>query len=449
MPTPLFNSTIFGNMFTTPAMQKVFCDENLLKTYIKVEIALAKVQADLGIIPHDAYQTIANHASVDLIDRKELQRRTEIVGYPILPLVEQLSAKLPNGQGQFLHYGATTQDIMDTAFILQMREGLDILSRELTKLRQHLVDLAKDHATTAMPGRTHLQHALPISFGHKVAGWLSGLDRHAERLQQLRPRLEVVSFFGAAGTLASLHGRGIQVQKALALELELHVPDTSWHTIRDNIAEASGWLALVTGSIGKMGYDIMFMMQTEIDEVREPFLPGRGASSTMPQKRNPISSEIMLANAALVRAEHVTTLTAMINDHERATGPWHMEWHAIPTAFLCTAGSLESANFAIAGLEVDPENMMRNLNSTSGLIVAEAVMMALAPHIGRQYAHDLVYDCCRSAISNQTSLYDQLSKHDEVTKVLNDEELRACTNPQNYLGEVDVMISKVLKAHHI
>ncbi len=275
-------------------------------------------------------------------------------------------------------------------------------------LRGILADLSKRYRDTPMAGRTHLQQALPVTFGYKTSIWLAMFDRHADRLEQLKPRVLVGQFAGAAGTLASLGIKGFEVQQALCEELGLGVPVSTWHVARDGFAEAVNFLALVTGSLGKIALDIMIMASTEFAEVYEPFVKGRGASSTMPQKRNPISSELMLAAAKAVRQHAGLMLDAQIQDFERATGPWHAEWIAIPESFVLTAGALHQAKFALGGLIVDEAQMAKNLDISRGLIVAEAVMMGLAPQLGRQEAHDVVYDACRRANEQHISLGDAL-----------------------------------------
>lgn len=445
MPSIVVSSSVFGEMFGTDRMRSVFTDRALIQRYLDVEAALARAQAKLGLIPERAAEAITATATVDRVDFERLSARTQIVGYPILPVVEQLSGWAEDGLGQYSHWGATTQDIMDTADVLQVRDALDLVEAELKAVGAALAKLAADHKTTPMAGRTHLQHALPVSFGYKCATWLSGIDRHLARLAELRPRVEVVSFSGAAGTLASLGGNGLATQKALAEELGLGVPDITWHTIRDGFAEVTGFLALVSSSIGKIGYDIMLMMQTEIGEVLEPFVEGRGASSTMPQKRNPISSEMMLAAAKIVREQHSAMLDAMVQDHERATGQWHVEWHALPTAFIVASGGLSAAREALEGLDVRPAEMTKVLGTTKGLIVAEAVMMGLAPTLGRQVAHDVVYDCCRVALNSDTSFEDALLARDEIASNISVEEIRRLVDPVNYLGEAPEMVDRLLK----
>ena len=444
MPSIVVKSSIYGDMFGTADMRGLFEDDTMLGLYLDVETALARAQAKLGLIPEDAAKAITDAADIDKIDMDKLSARAQIVGYPILPLVEQLSGWAPDGLGQYCHWGATTQDIMDTADVLQVRAGLDIVEEYLERIAAALAKLAEEHADTPMAGRTHLQHALPVSFGFKAATWLSAIDRHRIRLAELRGRVEVVEFSGAAGTLASLSGNGLATQAALAEELGLAVPDITWHTIRDGFAEVTGFLALVAASIGKIGYDIMLMMQTETGEVLEPYVAGRGASSTMPQKRNPISSEMMLAAAKIVREQHSAMLDAMVQDHERATGQWHVEWHALPTAFIVASGGLAAAAEVLEGLEVRPDAMRQVLDTTKGLIVAEAVMMGLAPHIGRQVAHDVVYDCCRKALSGEATFLDALMAEPEISGALDRDSVEALTKPENYLGEAPEMVRRLL-----
>ena len=265
-----------------------------------------------------------------------------------------------------MHWGATTQDIMDTAVVLQVRDGLHIVEDDLGELRRILADLAQAHRDTPMAGRTHLQQALPVTFGYKAAIWLAMFDRHAERLEHLKPRVLVGQFAGAAGTLASLGDKGLEVQEAFCEELGLGVPVSTWHVARDGLAEAINLLGLITGSLGKIALDVMIMASTEFGEVYEPFVKGRGASSTMPQKRNPISSELMLAASKGVRQHAGLMLDAMIQDFERATGPWHAEWIAIPESFVLTAGALHQAKFALGGLIVDEKRMARTSTSAGG-----------------------------------------------------------------------------------
>jgi 3-carboxy-cis,cis-muconate cycloisomerase len=441
--TTVLDSLMFRDAFGTPAMREVFSDYALVGRYAEVEIALAKAEAKCGVIPAEAAAAIASKTDVSAFDFELFRQETDNVGYPILPLVHQM-AKQCGEAGRYVHWGATTQDIMDTAVVLQLREGLKIIEADIAALRAILADLSKRHRDTPMAGRTHLQQALPVTFGYKTAIWLAMFDRHAERLAQLKPRALVGQFAGAAGTLASLGDKGFEVQQALCEELGLGVPVSTWHVARDAFAEVVNFLALVTGSLGKIATDIMIMASTEFAEVYEPFVKGRGASSTMPQKRNPISSELMLAAAKAVRQHAGLMLDAAIQDFERATGPWHAEWIAIPESFVLTAGALHQAKFALGGLIVDEAQLAKNLDISRGLIVAEAVMMGLAPQLGRQEAHDVVYDACRRANEQQISLRDALSADPNVTSRIDNATIERLTSPSNYLGLAPQMVDRVL-----
>jgi 3-carboxy-cis,cis-muconate cycloisomerase len=446
----VLDSTIFADMFGTPAMRGIFGDEAFLDRCVEVEAALARVQGRLGIIPAEAGEAITRAVSAlangrRALDLVRLKKETETVGYPILPLVRQL-AEWAGDHGRYIHWGATTQDIMDTAVVLQIRAGLNLLDADLTAIRDHLVELSRRYRDTPMAGRTHLQHALPVTFGYKAAVWLSALDRHADRLRELRPRVLLAQFGGAAGTLASLGAgtAGIETRAELARELALGDPPITWHVTRDGIAETVQVLALLLGSLGKVAFDVMLMSATEFGEAAEPFVAGRGSSSTMPQKRNPISCELILAAAKVLRQHAGLVLDALVTDFERATGPWHVEWVAVPEAFGYAAGALRQARFVLGGLIVDSSRMAQNLGMTHGLIVAEAVMMGLAPYSGRNEAHDLVYDACRRAIEADRPLLDVLLETPAVVVPLGAEKLQALTDPANYLGVAPAMVDRVL-----
>lgn len=443
MASTVVDSILYRDAFGTAAMRGIFSDHALIQRYIDVEVALARAEAQTGVIPQEAADIIARESRIERIDFDHMRHETDIVGYPILPLVHQLVAMCGEA-GRYVHWGATTQDIMDTAVALQVRDALDIVDNDIRELRKILADLSVKHRDTPMAGRTHLQQALPVTFGYKVAIWLAMFDRHQQRLAELRPRVAVVEFAGAAGTLASLGGKGFEVQQALAQELGLGVPATTWHVARDGFAEAVNLLALVTGSLGKIALDIMIMASTEFAEVYEPFVKGRGASSTMPQKRNPISSELMLAASKAVRQHAGLMVDAMVQDFERATGPWHAEWIAIPESFILAAGALHQAKFALGGLIVDTDAMKRNLGITRGLIVAEAVMMSMAPYTGRQQAHDIVYDACRTVNEKGGTLAEALAVLPEVTAHFDRAAIDRMTDPANYLGLAPQMVDRAV-----
>ena len=415
MAATVIDSRIFGNLFSTAAMREVWSDESRTRKYLEIEAALARVQARLKIIPQEAADEIVRNCDFSKIDMEKLRARTEAIGYPVLGVVSQLNALCRNGLGEWCHWGATTQDITDTATVLQIRAGLALVGEDLKALSGSLAALARKYRDTPMAGRSNLQQATPITFGYKVATILAGIERHRERLAQLKSRVLMGEFAGASGTLASLEHGALETQAGLMRELGLAQPLIAWHTVRDTVAETGAFLALVGGSLGKIAMDVKLLMQTEVAEVYEPFAPGRGSSSTMPQKRNPVSCLYIHAAASMVRQHASALAEAMIADHERSTGPWEIEWIALPEAFCLIAGALKQTNFILAGLEVDTARMRANLDTTNGLIVSEAVMMGLAPFLGRERAHDLVYDICRDAIAQNRPLLELLAENGEIT----------------------------------
>ena len=444
MPASATDSAVFRHIFSTEAMRRVFSDEQRVQYYLDIEAALARAQARLHIIPAEAAEEICRHCTAAEYDMAKLKAQTERIGYPVLPVVQQLVGLCRDGLGEWCHWGATTQDITDTATVLQIRDGLMLVEQDIRAIAGSLADLAERHRDTPMAGRSNLQQAVPITFGYKCAVLLAGFQRHLERLAELRPRVLVGEFGGATGTLASLGADGLKVQAALMEELGLLQPEIAWHTMRDRFAEVGCFLGLVTGTLGKISMDVKLMMQTEVEEVFEPFAEGRGSSSTMPQKRNPISSNYIHACVSMVRQNVAALLDAMVEDHERSTGPWEIEWIAMPEIFLLSAGALSQARHLVAGLQVDPVRMRANLDLTKGMIVSEAVMMGLGPALGRQRAHDLVYDICRAVIAGKGSFLDLLAAHPEISPHMGREELARLVDPANYLGLSGQMVDRVL-----
>ncbi len=446
MPSTIIDSAIFGDIFSAEAMRKVWSDENRTQKYLDIEAALARVQGRLGIIPKEAADEIVKHCRLADIDMAKLKAQTERIGYPVLGVVSQLNALCRDKLGEYCHWGATTQDITDTATVLQIRDALALVEDDLGAISAALADLARRHRDTPMVARSNLQQAVPITFGFKMAELLSAVERHRERLAQLRPRVLMGEFGGAAGTLASLERGAMETQAGLMQELRLKQPPIAWHTIRDTIAEVGCFLGLVGGTLGKLSMDVKLMMQTEVGEVYEPFAPGRGSSSTMPQKRNPISCCYIHAAISVVRQLVAALLDAMVADHERSTGPWEIEWIALPEAFCLLSGALKQARFVLSGLEVDAKRMREVLDVTHGLVVSEAVMMGLGPHLGREHAHDLVYDICREAIRQGRPLLDLLAENSEITRHISRAELAKLTDPANYLGQSGAMVDRVLES---
>jgi len=444
MPASIIDSSIFGGIFSTKAMRQVWSDENRTQKYLDIESALAKVQGRLGLIPQEAADEIISHCQIDQIDMARLAEQTERIGYPVLGVVSQLNALCRDKLGEYCHWGATTQDITDTATVLQIREALALVEDDIQAIIKAMAKLAKTHRDTPMIGRSNLQQAIPVTFGYKMAGLLSAMLRHRERLAQIKPRVLVGEFAGAAGTLASLQQGAMETQAGLMQELGLGQPVIAWHTIRDNIAEVGAFLGLVGGTLGKLSMDVKLMMQTEVGEVFEPYHHGRGSSSTMPQKRNPIASCYIHGAISVVRQHAAALMDAMVADHERSTGPWEIEWIVLPETFCLMAGALRQARAIVEGLEVDVAAMRRNIDLTHGLVMSEAVMMGLGPYIGREYAHDLVYDLCRTALQQQRPLLELLVEHPEINKHLDRAALTRLCDPNQYLGQSGLMVDRVL-----
>jgi 3-carboxy-cis,cis-muconate cycloisomerase len=444
MPVNPADGPVMGALYGTDTMRAAMGETAFLQRMLDVEAALARAQARLGIVPAEAAAAITAAAKAERLDLAALAAATRNTGYPVVGLVRQLSALSGPEAGRWTHWGATTQDIMDSAVVLQMRDGLELIGADLARLTASLGAMARTHRDTVMAGRTHLQHALPVTFGYKVAVWLSPLIAMRERLEALRPRALRLQFGGAAGTLASLGAQGEAVQAELAKELGLAVPDIPWHVARDGVAEAVCWLGLLCGALSKIATDVMLLMQTEVAEVSEPHQAGRGGSSTMPQKRNPIACEYVLAQSRGVHALVPQVLAAMAQDLERATGPWQAEPLAVPQAFLLAHGALSHALTIGEGLVVDPARMRANLDSTGGLIMAEAVMMGLAPALGRGEAHHVVNQACDAALAERIPLAEALLRDPGVAAKLARAEVERLTDPASYLGAAGAFVDRVL-----
>ncbi len=444
MTATALDSAIFRDIFSTEEMRRVFSDETRIAYYLEIEAALARAQARLGVIPDKAAREIERQCRIDNIDLVRLKQQTERIGYPILGVVQQIVGLCADGLGEWCHWGATTQDITDTAAIMQIRAALELVEKDMEAIADALADLSRRYRDTPMAGRSNLQQAVPLTFGFKTAALLAAMQRHRERLAQLRPRVLVGEFGGAVGTLASLGGDGLKVQAAMMEELGLGQPDIAWHTVRDRIGEVACFLGLLTGTLGKISMDVKLLMQTEVAEVYEPFHEARGSSSTMPQKRNPISCLYIHSTVALVRQHVAALLEAAVADHERSTGPWEIEWISLPEIFLLASGALAQTRLMVAGLEVDADRMRANLDLTKGMIVSEAVMMGLGPHLGRQRAHDLVYDICRRVAATGVPLVDLLAQNADISKHLTRAELDKMCDPASYLGLAGEMVDNVL-----
>lgn len=436
-------------LFRTDAMLGTFSDQACLQGMLDFEAALARAQARIGVIPGTAAPAIAARCRAELFDMKKLARATALAGNPAIPLVKALTALVAATNKKasgYVHWGATSQDAMDTGLVLQLRSALELFDADLERLSRALARLAKKHKRTPMAGRTWMQQALPITFGLKAAGALDAVERHRLRLRELRARVLVVQLGGAAGTLASLGDRGMDVAQALARELKLSLPDLPWHAHRDRVAEVATTLGLLTGTLGKIASDLALLMQTEVGEVSEPAAPARGGSSTLPHKRNPVGCAAVLAAANKVPSLVSVMLAAMGQEHERGLGNWHAEWETLPEICLLSAGALAQLTHVVEGLAIDAARMRSNLDATQGLIVAEAVSAALAPKLGRATAHGLIEAACLRAAAQRRPLRDVLARDEVVSRHLDGAELDRLLDPVNYLGLAEQLAGRVLTA---
>jgi 3-carboxy-cis,cis-muconate cycloisomerase len=430
---------LLASQFQDETTAHIFSEAQHIRYLLQVEVALARSEAKLGVISPEAAQAIAAAADTLRINTARLSSETERDGVPITELVKQLRAHVGGEAAHFVHWGATTQDILDTALVLQIRDALDQLIAHHSSLITRLATLANTHRDTIMAGRTHSQQALPITFGFKVACWLAPLLRHRERLTQLLPRVLVAQFGGAVGTLAALGEMGYRAQKFFAEELKLNAPTLPWHTQRDGLVEVANWLSLITGSLGKMAQDIILMAQSEVGELSESGDATRGGSSTMPQKSNPIVSERIVAaartNATLLANMH----HALIHEHERSTHGWQMEWLTLPQMFALTAGALKSANFLASNLVVNVDRMAQNVRGSNGLMLAERLSLALTPALGREKAKQVLREACEVAIRENRHVVD-------VLQIMTDAKLdwKNLRDEQNYLGATQEFINRVL-----
>lgn len=417
---------------------------------LDVEAALARAEAVAGLIPPAAAKAIAASCRAELLDGELLAGAAAPAGNLAIPLVAQLTALVARDDAdasRYVHWGATSQDVVDTGLMLQLRGAVDVIQDELARLADVLAGLAREHRRTPVAARTWMQHALPTAFGLRVAGWLDAVGRHRDRLAEAARRCLVLQFGGAAGTLAALEDKGLEVAEWLARELKLGLPDLPWHTHRDRMAELATVLGLCAGTLGKIARDISLAAQSEVAELNEPAGQGRGGSSTLPHKRNPVTAAVVLAAATRIPGLVATLLTAMGQEQERGLGGWHAEWEALPEIVGLVGGALHHLTETMAGLEVDTARMRENLDATRGLIYAEAVQMALAGPLGRAAAHERVAADCRRAAAEGRHLRDVLASDPVVAGHLSGEALDRLFDPQGYLGVADRLIDCVLAAH--
>ncbi|MGN6309053.1 MAG: 3-carboxy-cis,cis-muconate cycloisomerase [Xanthobacteraceae bacterium] len=440
-------SPLLAPMLSSAAMRAVCDDGAFLQHMLDVEAALARAEATIGVIPQAAAAPIAAACRTERFEIAALAEAATRAGNLAIPLVKALTvevAKADTDAARYVHWGATSQDIIDTATMLMLRAGIDALLADLDRAIAGFAGLAATHRNTAMVARTWLQHALPMPFGLKLAEYAAALHRSRARLKALRDNGLALQFGGAAGTLAALGDKGMAVSEALARELQLPLPDAPWHTHRDRIAEAASVFAILSGTCGKIARDVSLLMQTDVGEAFEPAGAGRGGSSTMPHKRNPVAAASALAAATMAPNLAATIFAAQVQEHERSAGPWHAEWPTLPTLLLVTSGALSAIVDIAEGLEVDTDRMRANLDTTHGLIMAEAVTMALADKIGKSDAHHLIEEASRKAATSKRHLRDVLADDKRVTAHLDAARLEKLFDPLAYQGASQALIDRLL-----
>ncbi|MCC8473355.1 3-carboxy-cis,cis-muconate cycloisomerase [Xanthomonas arboricola] len=448
-PCMTATSSLLGSLFGEPACDALFDDAARVQAMLHFESALARAQAQCGVIPAEAAQAIAAACDVQHYDLAALAQATALAGNPAIPLVKALTARVATHDAQaarWVHWGATSQDVIDTGTVLQLRAALDLLLPRLQGLCAELAALAARERNTGLPGRTLLQQAVPVTLGLKVAAWLDALQRAHQRLQALQHDGLVLQFGGAAGTLASLQERGLDVAQALATTLALPLPAMPWHTARDRLVEVGCAFGLLAGTLGKIGGDVVLLMQSEVGEVFEPAAAGKGGSSAMPHKRNPVSSVAAVAAATRVPGLVATLFSAMAQPHERAAGQWHAEWETLPQIVCLTAGSLAQMQGCLADLQLDREAMRAHLHSHGGALYAEAAVFALAPRLGKPQAHALVEQAVARAQAQQRHLREVLGDDAQVSAVLTQAQLQAVFDVDSWRGMSSVWIDRVLAA---
>lgn len=440
----VFDMRLLGDCWSSPKMRAVFCEQNRIQKWLDAEAALAKAQAKLGIIPQEAADEISKKARYECMDMDFIYAEFKKTKHPLVPTVRGLEKACDGGWGEFVHFGVTTQDIIDTGLVLQCKEGMSVIKETLKDIAKALLKLAKEHKNTAMMGRTLSLQALPITFGHKVAIWLSELNRHFERILELEKRLYVGSIVGAVGTKASLSDKCNEVEKLTLQNLNLAVPDISWQPARDRFIELGFVLGNINATFNKIAHQILILAHNEIDELAEPFGKGQVGSSTMPHKRNPAVSENAVTVSNAFKANLAILSDIERHEHERDGQVWKMEWKLLPEMFLMLSIVLENTLFVLSGLEVKKDKMRANLDTLGGFVLAERVMFALSEHYGKQHAHEIVYEAAMKGIESHKTFKQVLLSDKRVCEVLDEKALDSLLDASTYVGYAPKLVDEFL-----
>ena len=446
MASGVFDDALIKHLWSTDELRAIFCDRNRVAKWYEFEAALAIEQAELGIIPKDAAQEIVKNASVDNVDVEQVAAEIRRIKHPLVPALKAVQDKCKGDLGEYIHFGPTTQDVLDTATVLQIREAHSIYLRDMKAIGQALAKLAERHRDTPMVGRSHGVQALPITFGHKAAIWLSEMGRNYERLRETEKRVFVGGMVGAVGTQASFGERAPELEERVMKRLGLGVADINWQPARDRFAEYVAVLGIISGTLGKIANEIVNLEHTELSELYEPFSAGKVGSSTMPHKRNPSTCEAVVGVSRALRYNVALMLDCMIIEHERDGSSWRAEWKALPESCLMMGGLLSMMKYVLEGLEVDVEQMRKNLDQLGGFLLSERVMFVLSDKVGKQSAHELVYEASMHGIENGVTFERSLMENQKVRDALSADELRAALDPTTYTGHAPQIVDRVVKA---
>lgn len=429
---------------STPEMDAVFSDQNEISQWIAFEVALANAEAEVGLIPKPAARSISEHGSVDLFDLEQLRRDIAFAVHPVMPFVRMFSNIVGEPHGEYVHWGATTQDVIDTGLMLRVQQADRLIAEDLDRLIEAISSHARKHRDTPMAGRTNAQHAVPITFGYKLAVWVDELQRHRESLQHLRAHTLVGQFGGATGTLASIGPIGLRVRDLMMQELGLGVPRITWHVARDRLAQHAFLLALITSSLGRLGAEIIELQRDEIGEAFEPFHDGKVGSSTMPHKRNPSLSQSLVTLAELVKSEVQTSLTTLNVRHERDKAVCNnIETSYVPRVWSLTHRAIRLATTVVTGMEVSVQAMQRNIELSRGQLFSERALIALAERVGRQTSHELIYGAAMRAFESGQHLREALATETMISDLLAPEEIEALFDLRGITEVAGIFVDEV------
>ncbi|MFS0575608.1 adenylosuccinate lyase [Sporosarcina sp. 179-K 3D1 HS] len=444
MQAHMIDSALYRDLYGNEKMRYIFSDVNMLKKWIDVEKALAQAESELGVIPTEAYEEISKNSLAEKFNVEEIRKGIESTAHPLITFIRQFEENCAGAWGEYIHYGATTQDIIDTGLILQLKEGYEVIYNQVESMIASLEKVTIRYRHTIMPGRTHGQHALPITLGFKIATWLSEMHRHRVRLEEITDRVFVGQLGGAAGTLASLQENALVVQQRTIEILGLKIPDITWHTSRDNLTELASVYAMIAGTIGKIANEIINLQRTEIAEIEEGFENGKVGSSTMPHKRNPMICEYVVGLSRLVRMQLPLIYDSLVQEHERDMGLWLVELEVMPEMSTYLSRMLEQMEQVLQNMNVNEEKMRSNVDITGGLILSEQLMFYISGALGKQTAHEVVYEASMKAYEKNIPLIDAICQDERVTTHYGREEVEGFLKPENYLGLCSIFIDQVL-----